>query len=376
MLKSSADIINEFNPHHDEGGRFSTADKATFVTTKTKSGKDVSHIAKKHATKVKKPTGPDPRNARLPESHPVHRMSPEHQKEFHDAYDDYSKAKDVSELRSAMKSRMGSDYDVGVKFIASWQDSSDNAPSMIVDSALRRIGLSHPSSDSRAKNIDDIVRRDPFYKSPSESDVRAARAVITDPNHPKYNRVDALDAERTLNKLRLSQDRRAKLENTIEKERQEGMEELGITSEDAVSRALIHTYAATQSQLKSPSYNLIRGEVGDRVRTIMNANDQGDASMIEMANYGLASHSDNLKSVNRYLKGARGGEYAGIFTNTVQREDIFTHHDNPLFQDAITQHSQPEFIRSQREFVVFGRRMRVESVTVSGKTRTIELKPL
>jgi hypothetical protein len=50
-LRQVKNILDEFNPYHGEGGRFSSGDKATFVTTKSKSGKDVSHVTKAHQSK-------------------------------------------------------------------------------------------------------------------------------------------------------------------------------------------------------------------------------------------------------------------------------------------------------------------------------------
>jgi hypothetical protein len=41
-------VLTEFNPYHDARGRFSSSSKAIFVTLKTKSGEDVSHIAYKN----------------------------------------------------------------------------------------------------------------------------------------------------------------------------------------------------------------------------------------------------------------------------------------------------------------------------------------
>jgi hypothetical protein len=381
---ASHDILNEFNPFHDKNGRFSTHNGATFTTTKTKSGKDVSHIAKKHAATAKakeeasKPKT-DPRTEKLPENHPVRRMSPEHQKMFHDAYEKYSQVDANGKPKHTLKSELGEHEGTFAQHMGNnWVDAANSQAAIQMGNSLRRLGLSDGEPRKDLMSMAMVEENHNFRDSDGfRGSVKYSlwgpegHSQIPDAYPGASIRIYKLSKETVPDGPEPYGERYARRTTETKPD---------VIIHPDMDRMVIHMYADTQARLarENPTgvNTVYRGSYGSR------ASELGRSPVgTELREHDLHSQSTSRDVAKFFSDTEKKPKYreSVITRSSVPNHEVFIHHNNSQYASfSKTTKAGGKYgpaFNEQKEMVVFGRRMRVKSRT-NGKPPEIELEPV
>jgi hypothetical protein len=306
--QTSLFVLDEFNPFHDKNGRFSTHNTSTYVTLKTRSGKDVSHVARNYVLSKLANTN-DSRTNLLPKNHPVRNLSKDNQKKYHDYVERYRNPQNT--MQKDLDDRHNQ---IAHVLAVSWVDSSGSDGARVLEQSLSRLNLvrnttPHPPSIAGSHKITESGDTYTFH------DVPRYTQRVTKSGEVSY--------------------------------KQDKLTHSPQITHSELDDLVLRTYAHTQSQMSSSPQNLYRGIVGRTVTQLRRARPG-----TEIQSRTLNSYTDDDLGAFRFARDSDTGEVGVVLQQSVQPHDIFLSH-------RYTNGNSMAMTSSEQEMVVFGRRLRV-----------------